>query len=125
MRETMQSILRMSTLLKPLLTLPAFALLYLVLAAYWHVPRIVALVYLLMSLLCFVVYAWDKSAARAGRWRTRESTLLLLGLLCGWPGALLAQLMLRHKTAKTSFQIAFWVTAVLNVAGFVVLTLKV
>jgi uncharacterized membrane protein YsdA (DUF1294 family) len=49
--------------------------------------------------------------------------LLLLGLLCGWPGAVLAQKMLRHKTAKTSFQITFWATVVLNVAGFVGLTI--
>jgi uncharacterized membrane protein YsdA (DUF1294 family) len=74
-----------------------------------------------MSLLCFVAYARDKSAARSGRWRTKESTLLMLGLLCGWPGALLAQYLLRHKTAKTGFQTMFWVTVVLNVAGFAAL----
>ncbi len=78
-------------------------------------------VYLTMSLLCFLAYARDKSAARSGGWRTRESTLLLLGLLCGWPGAVLAQHLLRHKTAKASFQIAFWATVVLNIASFLVL----
>ena len=123
MRGTMQSIFRRYLRLIHLLSIPAFALLYLVLAAYGHVPRIMALAYLLMSLLCFAVYAWDKSAARSGRRRTRERTLLLLGLLCGWPGAVLAQQMLRHKTAKTSFQITFWATVVLNVAGFVGLTI--
>jgi uncharacterized membrane protein YsdA (DUF1294 family) len=111
--------------LNQLLSIPAVALLYLVLALFWHVPRIVGLVYTSMSLLCFVVYVWDKSAARSGGWRTRERTLLVLGLLCGWPGAVLAQQVLRHKSAKASFQIAFWVTVVLNVAGFVVLTMKV
>ena len=121
MPGTMQSIFRRYLRLIHLLSIPAFALLYLVLAAYWHVPRIMALVYLLTSLLCFVVYGWDKSAARSGRRRTRERTLLLLGLLGGWPGAVLAQQMLRHKTAKTSFQITFWATVVLNVAGFVAL----
>jgi uncharacterized membrane protein YsdA (DUF1294 family) len=75
-----------------------------------------------MSLLCFLAYAKDKSAARSGGWRTKESTLLMLGLLCGWPGAVLAQQLLRHKSTKTSFQIAFWVTVVLNVAGFLVLS---
>jgi uncharacterized membrane protein YsdA (DUF1294 family) len=122
MRETMQAIVRMSKSLKPLLTLPAFALLYLLLAMVWPVPRTMALVYLLMSLLCFVVYAWDYSAARSGRWRTKERTLLLLGLLCGWPGAVLAQQLLRHKSAKTSFQIAFWATVLFNVAGFLALS---
>jgi len=43
--------------------------------------------------------------------------LLLLGLCCGWPGGLLAQQTLRHKTVKTSFQIAFWCSAAVNVAA--------
>jgi uncharacterized membrane protein YsdA (DUF1294 family) len=105
-----------------LLSIPAFALLYLLLAWYRHVPHGVALVYGLMSLVCFASYAWDKSAARSGRWRTRESTLLLLGLLCGWPGAVLAQQLLRHKSVKTAFQIAFWLTVVLNIAGLMLLS---
>ena len=75
-----------------------------------------------MSLLCFLAYAKDKSAARSGGRRTKESTLLILGLLCGWPGAVMAQQLLRHKSTKTSFQIAFWVTVVLNVAGFLALS---
>jgi uncharacterized membrane protein YsdA (DUF1294 family) len=44
-----------------------------------------------------------------------------LGLACGWPGALLAQQLLRHKTAKGSFVATFWGTVVVNVAGFVAL----
>jgi uncharacterized membrane protein YsdA (DUF1294 family) len=102
--------------------LPTFALLYLAAALFWQVPQHAALVYLGMSLLCFLAYALDKSAARAGRWRTRESTLLLLGLLCGWPGAVLAQQLLRHKSSKTAFQLAFWASVLLNVAGFVALS---
>jgi uncharacterized membrane protein YsdA (DUF1294 family) len=104
-----------------LLAIPAFAGIYLVAALRWLVPGGVAVAYLVMSLLCFMAYALDKSAARAGRWRTKESTLLMLGLLCGWPGAVLAQQLLRHKSAKTPFQIAFWATVALNVAGFWVL----
>ncbi|HEX8404973.1 MAG TPA: DUF1294 domain-containing protein [Duganella sp.] len=69
------------------------------------------------SVVCFIVYAADKSAAVQHRRRVPERTLLLLGLACGWPGGLLAQRRLRHKTAKTSFQIAFWCSAVVNVAA--------
>ncbi len=60
------------------------------------------------------MYALDKSAARDDRRRTRESTLLLLGILGGWPGALAAQALLRHKSAKPSFRVAFWGTVVVN-----------
>jgi uncharacterized membrane protein YsdA (DUF1294 family) len=104
-----------------LLSIPAFAGLYLLTALQWHVPHTVALAYVLMSLLCFATHAWDKHAARSGGRRIRERTLLAMGLLCGWPGAILAQHMLRHKSAKPSFQIPFWTTVVLNIAGFVVL----
>jgi uncharacterized membrane protein YsdA (DUF1294 family) len=72
--------------------------------------------YLAASVVAFAVYAADKSAARAGRRRTPENTLILLGLVGGWPGALVAQQTLRHKTRKTSFLAAFWLSVVLNVA---------
>ena len=69
------------------------------------------------SILCFGFYAWDKAAARAGRRRTPESTLLLLGLACGWPGGLLAQRWLRHKTSKPAFQWRFWLSVAVNVSA--------
>jgi len=68
-----------------------------------------------VSLLTFVVYAMDKSAAKNGNWRIKESTLHLLSFLGGWPGALLAQQKLRHKSIKQPFQFIFWLTVFLNV----------
>lgn len=68
------------------------------------------------SVACFIAYALDKSAAVERRQRISERTLLLLGLFCGWPGALLAQRMLRHKSSKTSFLLKFWITVLMNVA---------
>ncbi|WP_374582771.1 DUF1294 domain-containing protein [Pseudoduganella sp.] len=75
-----------------------------------------AALYALASVACFIAYALDKSAARHGRRRTPERTLLLLGLAGGWPGALAAQRLLRHKSAKTSFLLKFWLTVALNLA---------
>ena len=102
----------------PYLVLAVFVLLYLAASVLWHVPLLVAAVYGVMSVTCFAIYAIDKRAARRAAWRTPEKTLWLLGLLCGWPGAVLAQQWLRHKTTKRSFQIVFWITVGLNVAGF-------
>jgi uncharacterized membrane protein YsdA (DUF1294 family)/cold shock CspA family protein len=77
----------------------------------------VAATYAVGSVLTFVVYWFDKSAAQGGRWRTKESSLLLLGLAGGWPGAVVAQTVLRHKSRKASFQVPFWGTVVMNSAA--------
>lgn len=70
------------------------------------------------SAIAFVAYALDKSAARNDRWRTPEKTLHLLGLIGGWPGALFAQRILRHKSSKVEFQRVYWVTVAMNCAAF-------
>ncbi|APW42599.1 DUF1294 domain-containing protein [Rhodoferax saidenbachensis] len=84
-------------------------------------PIWIAAVYAAMSLITFMVYAMDKSAATRGQWRTPERTLHLLALAGGWLGALCAQQLLRHKSSKAKFQVMFWATVVLNVLGFVAL----
>lgn len=77
----------------------------------------VALYYLAASLVCFIAYARDKSAARRRARRTPERSLLLLGLVGGWPGGWLAQHHLRHKTVKLPFRHWFWMTVIVNVAA--------
>jgi uncharacterized membrane protein YsdA (DUF1294 family)/cold shock CspA family protein len=79
-----------------------------------RLPVVVLALYLVASFVAFVAYAFDKSAAARNQWRTQESTLHLFALVGGWPGALAAQRMLRHKSAKASFQATFWITVVLN-----------
>jgi uncharacterized membrane protein YsdA (DUF1294 family) len=69
-----------------------------------------------LSAVTFVVYGMDKSAAQSGRWRTPETTLHLLALAGGWPGALLAQRAFRHKTKKQPFRAIFWCTVAVNCA---------
>lgn len=77
--------------------------------------------YAAISAITFLTYAIDKSAARRGAWRTPERTLHFLALAGGWPGALLAQQLLRHKTAKLPFRVTFWATVIVNLAGLVLL----
>jgi uncharacterized membrane protein YsdA (DUF1294 family) len=67
----------------------------------------------LASLVAFTFYAWDKRRAVRGEWRTPEKILHLCALLGGWPGAFLAQRLLRHKNAKVPFQIVFWLIVVI------------
>jgi uncharacterized membrane protein YsdA (DUF1294 family)/cold shock CspA family protein len=104
-----------------LLAIPVFALVFIGVGILWKPPLALVAIYLVVSLIAFLAYAIDKSAARRGAWRTAEGTLHLLAVAGGWPGALLAQQLLRHKSAKTEFRTVFWVTVVLNVGGFVLL----
>jgi len=80
------------------------------------VPAPIPGVYGVMSLASFLLYRHDKRSAEGGRARTRERTLHLADLLGGWPGGLLAQERLRHKTRKPAFQLVFWVTVATNCA---------
>lgn len=89
--------------------------------ARWSVPDWAVLGYLALSILCVILYAVDKSAAVAGRWRTPEATLLGLGLLGGWPGAIVAQQVLRHKIRKRHFMVVFTGTVVANIGVLVLL----
>ena len=99
--------------------LTGFAFIYLGVTLAWGTTLFLAIGYLGLSLACALAYWRDKTAAKNGQWRVSESTLLMLGMLGGWPGAIIAQQTLRHKTSKVSFRLAFWATVVLNVGAFI------
>lgn len=80
-----------------------------------RVPVWMPAAYLVMGVLSAFAYAADKHAAESGRWRISEQTLLGLDVLGGIAGGLLAQQMLRHKTAKPSFGIATFLVALLHI----------
>lgn len=107
---------RHADLLAPLAVSVTMLLVLLMLVALGQAPASVLLLYTLMSLAAFAAYGWDKDSAQRGRWRTSEATLLLIGFLGGWPGALVAQRVFHHKTQKESFQVVFWFTVVANCA---------
>ncbi|QYF95880.1 DUF1294 domain-containing protein [Massilia sp. PAMC28688] len=103
------------------LALVLFAAMFGAAVHWWAVPPALAVLYAAASAACFAMYAVDKAAAKAGRWRTSENLLLLMGLACGWPGAVVAQQLLRHKSHKRSFAARFWVTVLANSAIFMYL----
>ena len=98
------------------MALLAFVLIYLIVSELWNLTLWVAAFYAIASAVCFIVYAIDKAAAVKQRQRISERALLLLGLAGGWPGAILAQQWLRHKSSKLSFRRWFWCSVALNVA---------
>lgn len=101
-----------------LVVLAAFAVGWLVVAVIRGVPAWAGWLVGGASALAFVLYAADKAAAVHGRDRISESTLLAIGLVGGWPGAVIAQQAFRHKTSKRSFRVRFWASVAVNVAAF-------
>ena len=97
---------------------------YFALGLAWWVPAL----YAAASVVAFAAYGIDKVAARRQANRISEQTLLVLGLVGGWPGALVAQQVFRHKTRKRSFRRAFWGTVGVNIlalAAYISLTAPV
>jgi uncharacterized membrane protein YsdA (DUF1294 family)/cold shock CspA family protein len=113
---------RVRTNILSYLPIVLFGIIYAIVQVLWHPHFWVFLIYVATSLICVAIYAADKSAAANGRWRVSESALLLLGLAGGWPGAIIAQRLLHHKTRKRSFQAAFAGSVVVNILVFVILT---
>ncbi|MBD3895020.1 cold shock and DUF1294 domain-containing protein [Halomonas sp. ML-15] len=74
--------------------------------------------YALISAITFTLYGVDKAAAGKGSRRTAETTLHFMSLIGGWPGALIAQRLFRHKTRKQPFQVFFLCATVANCAAF-------
>ena len=90
------------------------------------ITRVPLLVYGVASVVAFILYGYDKQQARHGRWRTPEKLLHGVELLGGWPGALVAQQVFRHKTRKVPFQVWFWLIVTVHQAVWVdVLFLKI
>lgn len=79
-----------------------------------RLPPAVLWMYAGASVLAALLLGFDKRAAIAGRRRIAERTLQASALCCGWPGALVAMAVLRHKTAKYGFQQVFWCAVLLN-----------
>ena len=75
--------------------------------------------YAAMSVVTFIAYGIDKSSARGGRRRIPERTLHLLALMGGWPGALVAMTIFRHKRRKASFVIVVCLIAIVHGATWV------
>jgi len=94
-----------------LCALPLYGSLSLWLRAVSVIPLVA---YGVVSVLAFFLYWGDKRKARADTWRTPENVLHAVELAGGWPGALLAQQVFRHKTRKVSFQLVFWLIVLLH-----------
>jgi len=85
-------------------------------ALLWYrgVSLIPLVAYGVVSVVAFLLYWSDKRKAREDSWRTPENVLHAVELAGGWPGALIAQQVFRHKTRKVSYQVVFWLIVLLH-----------
>jgi uncharacterized membrane protein YsdA (DUF1294 family) len=65
------------------------------------------------------MYGADKMAARRAMRRVPEATLLVFGLIGGWPGAIIGQQLFRHKTQKQPFKTYFIVSVIVSISAMV------
>lgn len=80
---------------------------------------VVAAWYALASLATAGLFYTDKAAARAGLRRVPEKRLHTACLLGGWPGALVAIRVFRHKNRKPGFLVVTWAAVLLHVGLWV------
>jgi len=100
----------------------AFIMLMCVAVIMGKLPMNILLIYALLSALIFTLYWQDKRAAINGNRRTPESRLQIFSLVGGWPGGLIAQRVLHHKSSKKSFLFIYWLMVLLNISGLFMVT---
>ena len=70
-----------------------------------------------ISIITAGVTWYDKMAAKTGRWRIPEKTLLLLAVLGGAAAELAVMLTIRHKTKHKKFMIGLPLILILHAAA--------
>ena len=77
--------------------------------------EILLLYFLFISIVVFILAGYDKHQARKNKRRITENTLFFLEAIGGTIGLLLAMLLFRHKTSKTSFIVKFIVILLVQI----------
>ncbi|MEP1741953.1 MAG: cold shock and DUF1294 domain-containing protein [Kangiellaceae bacterium] len=95
-----------------------FMMIVLALVLFNRLPLFVLYLYSILSIVSIAFYQIDKFAAQQGHWRTTEKILQLLSLIGGWPGAIVMQQLLKHKSKKLSFRLKHFVMVAINLLGF-------
>lgn len=80
--------------------------------------------YLTLSILTMFLYGLDKANAAMRKWRVPEVYFYILELMGGWPGALIAQNDLRHKTRQTVYLMILRGIIALHLSAWVYYFLK-
>ena len=80
--------------------------------------NLILIIYGLASTITFMAFGLDKRAAVRGRSRVPESTLHVMELVGGFPGALLGMHVFRHKRRKMRYFLMTWAIILLHGLGW-------
>lgn len=82
------------------------------------IPFLIIFYYVVINLVSFILMFYDKQASKTkslAKFRIRENTLLICGLLGGAGGSLGSMYLLRHKTKHVNFIIVFWFSFLIHI----------
>ena len=68
-----------------------------------------------VNLLGIIVNCVDKYKAKRNKWRIKEATLWIIGIIGGAPCSYLTMKLIRHKTKHKSFMIGMPLLAVVQI----------
>lgn len=75
----------------------------------------------ILNVVTILIYGWDKVCAMRQWWRVPELTLLLLAVVGGSIGAMIAVQVFHHKTLHWKFKYGLPLILILQVAGLMYL----
>lgn len=84
--------------------------------------KVLLVIFAVMTIVGILVMGIDKSRAKKGDLRIKESTLFLVAVLFGGVGTTLGMIIFRHKTKHWYFVVFMPVLAVLNVVAIMFLS---
>ena len=80
-----------------------------------HEMDILFYYFLILNTIAFIQIAYDKNLAKTQKQRISERSLLGFVFIGGTIGSGLAMLIFRHKTAKKSYLLKFWLIATVQI----------
>ena len=86
--------------------------------------RNIIIYFFIINIIAFCAMWIDKSKARRGSWRIKESTLFTLVLLGGGIGGIAGMYIFRHKTKKLYFTVGFPVILICEMVLIVYAVIK-
>ena len=77
--------------------------------------QVVAIYYMSMNLISFIVTCIDKRKAVKNKWRVRERTLFILAFAGGALGIYVAMHLIHHKTRHFAFSVGMPIMIFVNI----------